>query len=102
MMKELCSIQMENMISVRSEKGIKHMLKQKIKLMTDSVSDISKDRAEALGIHLLYMPITIEGKALREETDFTKEEFYKWDSMLSMLWRKSISVLIFLETTVHE
>ena len=53
------------------------MLKQKIKLMTDSVSDISKDRAEALGIHLLYMPITIEGKALREETDFTKEEFYK-------------------------
>ena len=53
------------------------MLKQKIKLMTDSVSDISKDRAEALGIHLLYMPITIEGKALREETDFTKEEFYQ-------------------------
>ena len=53
------------------------MLKQKIKLMTDSVSDISKDRAEALGIHLLYMPITIEGKALREETDFSKEEFYK-------------------------
>ena len=53
------------------------MLKQKIKLMTDSVSDISKDRAEALGIHLLYMPITIEEKALREEIDFTKEEFYK-------------------------
>ncbi len=52
------------------------MLKQKIKLMTDSVSDISKDRAEALGIRMLYMPITIEGKALREETDFTKEEFY--------------------------
>lgn len=53
------------------------MLKQKIKLMTDSVSDISKDRAETLGIHLLYMPISIEGKALREEIDFTKEEFYK-------------------------
>ena len=53
------------------------MLKQKIKLMTDSVSDISKDRAEALGIHLLYMPITFEGKALREEIDFTKEEFYE-------------------------
>ncbi len=53
------------------------MLKQKIKLMTDSVSDISKDRAEALGIHMLYMPITIDGKACREELDFTKEEFYK-------------------------
>ena len=45
------------------------MLKQKIKLMTDSVSDISKERAEALGIHLLYMPITVEGKALREELE---------------------------------
>ncbi len=53
------------------------MLKQKIKLMTDSVSDISKDRAEALGIHMLYMPITIEGKPLREEIDFTKEQFYQ-------------------------
>lgn len=53
------------------------MLKQKIKLMTDSVSDISKEEAEALGIHMLYIPIMIEGKALREELDFTKEEFYK-------------------------
>ena len=53
------------------------MLKQKIKLMTDSVSDISKDRAETLGIRMLYMPITVEGKALREEIDFTKEEFYQ-------------------------
>lgn len=53
------------------------MLKQKIKLMTDSVSDISKAEAESLGIHMLYIPITIEGQALREELDFTKEEFYK-------------------------
>ena len=53
------------------------MLKQKIKLMTDSVSDISKDRAEALGIHMVYMPITVDGKGYREELDFSKEEFYK-------------------------
>ena len=53
------------------------MLKQKIKLMTDSVSDISKEQAEALGIHMLYIPITVEGKPLREELDFTKEEFYE-------------------------
>ena len=53
------------------------MLKQKIKLMTDSVSDISKEVAEALGIAMLYMPITIDGKALREEIDFTKDEFYQ-------------------------
>ena len=53
------------------------MLKQKIKLMTDSVSDISKERADALGIYMLYMPITIEGEAKREELDFTREEFYE-------------------------
>ncbi len=52
------------------------MLKQKIKLMTDSVSDISKERAEAMGIHMLYFPVIIEGKSLREELDFSKEEFY--------------------------
>lgn len=53
------------------------MLKQKIKLMTDSVSDIAKARAEELGIYMLCMPITIDGKALREELDFTKDEFYE-------------------------
>lgn len=53
------------------------MLKSKIKLMTDSVSDISKEQAEALGIRMLCIPITIEGQPLREELDFTKEEFYR-------------------------
>ncbi|MBQ8921192.1 MAG: DegV family protein [Oscillospiraceae bacterium] len=53
------------------------MLKTKIKLMTDSVSDIGRERAEALGIRLLCMPVTVDGKPLREEVDFTKEEFYK-------------------------
>ena len=41
------------------------MLKSKIKLMTDSVSDISRELAESLGIRMLYIPITIEGKPLR-------------------------------------
>ena len=53
------------------------MLKSKIKLMTDSVSDISRELAESLGIRMLYIPITIEGKPLREEIDFTKEQFYE-------------------------
>lgn len=53
------------------------MLKQKIMLMTDSVSDINKETAETLGIKMLCMPITVDGQALREETDFTKEEFYR-------------------------
>ena len=53
------------------------MKKPKIKLITDSVSDISKDLAERLGIRMLYIPITVDGKPLREELDFSKEEFYR-------------------------
>lgn len=53
------------------------MLKTRIKLMTDSVSDIGKERADALGIHLMCMPITVDGKPLREEIDFSKDEFYQ-------------------------
>lgn len=51
--------------------------KSKIVLMTDSVSDIGKKTADELGIRLLCMPITVDGTALREEIDFTKDEFYK-------------------------
>ncbi|MCQ2416543.1 MAG: DegV family protein [Oscillospiraceae bacterium] len=53
------------------------MTTQKIKLMTDSVSDISKEQAEEYGIHMLYMAITVDGQGYREELDFTKEKFYK-------------------------
>ena len=53
------------------------MRKSKIKLMTDSVSDISKELADQLGIRMLYIPITVDGKPMREELDFTKEEFYR-------------------------
>lgn len=53
------------------------MRKQNIRLMTDSVSDIPKETAEALGIQMLYMPITVDGQPMREELDFTKQEFYK-------------------------
>ena len=52
------------------------MRKQNIRLMTDSVSDITREQADALGISLLCMPITVDGQALREIEDFTKEEFY--------------------------
>jgi len=51
--------------------------KSKIVLMTDSVSDIGRQAAEELGIRMLYMPITVDGVAMREELDFTKEQFYE-------------------------
>lgn len=53
------------------------MRKEKIMLMTDSVSDITREQAEALGIRMLCFPITVDGVAYREAQDFTKEEFYK-------------------------
>lgn len=52
------------------------MRKEKIKLMTDSASDIPKDTAAELGIKLLCFPITVDGVSYREVEDFTKEEFY--------------------------
>lgn len=53
------------------------MHKQRIKLMTDSCSDIGKELAEQLGIHLNYVSIFVDGKEYREEMDFSKEEFYR-------------------------
>ena len=35
---------------------------KKIALMCDSSADITKEEAEKLGIHVLRMPITINGK----------------------------------------
>lgn len=52
------------------------MRKEKIKLMTDSCSDIPKNVAEELGIKMLCFPITVDGVSYREVQDFSKEEFY--------------------------
>ena len=40
---------------------------KKIALMCDSSADITKEEAEKLGIHVLRMPITINGKEFIEE-----------------------------------
>jgi len=53
------------------------MRKEKIKLMTDSCSDITAELAESLGIKMLCFPITVDGISYREVQDFTKEEFYE-------------------------
>lgn len=48
----------------------------KIKLMTDTCSDIPKELADELGILMLCFPVTVDGQSFREVQDFTKEEFY--------------------------
>ncbi len=50
---------------------------QKIKMMTDSTSDIDLETAEALGIKMLCFPVTVDGVGYRERLDFSKQDFYK-------------------------
>ncbi len=53
------------------------MRKERIKLLTDSCSDILPQQAEEMDIQILCFPITVDGKSYRETIDFTKEEFYE-------------------------
>lgn len=48
----------------------------KIKIMTDSASDIPFDKEKELDIHVLNFPVVVEGKGYHERADFTYEKFY--------------------------
>ena len=47
---------------------------KKIALMCDSSADITKEEAEKLGIHVLRMPITINGKEFIEEETLSDQD----------------------------
>jgi DegV family protein with EDD domain len=49
---------------------------QKIKILTDSGSDVRKDIAEQLNIEILRFNVNVDGKDYRDGEDFTTEEFY--------------------------
>ena len=49
---------------------------QKIKIVTDSASDIPQEDLEALGIEMLSIPIAVDGKGYFERKSFSIEEFY--------------------------
>lgn len=49
----------------------------KIKIITDSASDISPVQAAEHNIHVIGFPITVGDKGYREHVDFTREEFYE-------------------------
>lgn len=53
------------------------MIMQKVKLLTDSACDISKEDEAKSGIKILGFPITIDGKGYRERESFDNEAFYK-------------------------
>ncbi len=48
----------------------------KIKLITDTASDLPLKQAEELGIELLSFHISINGDSYQEQRDLSKEEFY--------------------------
>ena len=51
---------------------------QKIKIITDSASDIPQQDLEALGIEMLSIPIAVDGKGYFERKSFTIEEFTRF------------------------
>lgn len=49
----------------------------KIKLITDTASDLPLEKAEELGIELLSFNISINNESYQEQRDLSKEEFYE-------------------------
>lgn len=49
----------------------------RIKIMTDSASDIPKELEKQYDIRILSFPVTVGDKGYLERVDFTNEEFYK-------------------------
>ena len=48
----------------------------KIKLITDTASDIELAQAEAYGVDMLSFSINLDGESYQEQRDLSKEEFY--------------------------
>lgn len=71
---------------------------QEIKIITDTACDIPKDTAKELDITKVPIPITVDGKPLYEEIDFTPEKFYEiLDSSKEMPKTSHIPAFVFLE-----
>ena len=51
-------------------------MKSNVAILTDTNSGITIKKAEEMGIHLILMPILIDGKVYLEEKDISKEEFF--------------------------
>lgn len=49
----------------------------KVAVVTDSNSGITQQQAKDLGIHVIPMPFTINGKDYFEDIDLTQQEFYE-------------------------
>ena len=50
----------------------------KIKIMTDTASDISLETAEKYGIHLIPLNLMLDGKAVKDKYEISNKEFYEY------------------------
>lgn len=50
---------------------------QRIKIMTDSASDLPNEVARELGIDIIPIPIAVDGRGYLEGVDFTPHQFYQ-------------------------
>ena len=50
---------------------------QKIKFVTDSISDITKADEKKLGIKIMSIPVEIDKSVRLERLDFSPDEFYR-------------------------
>ncbi len=48
----------------------------KIAVVTDSTAYLTKEEQEKYNIHVVPIPLTIDGQSYREGVDITNEEFY--------------------------
>ena len=75
----------------------------KVKIMTDSASDVSVAQAEKYGITLINFWIVIGDKTFKENEEYTTEEFYKLlDSSPEMPHTSQITVMDYLEAYEKE
>lgn len=49
----------------------------KIAIVTDSTSYLSKEEQEKYGIHIVHMPVMIDGKSYEEGVNISTDEFYE-------------------------
>lgn len=78
---------------------------QKIKIITDSTSDITKEQEKKLGIKVMCFPVTVDGVSYRERIDFTNEQFYRMmDNAKEMPTTSQLTAFEILEVfrSLHE
>lgn len=52
-------------------------MKSNVAILTDTNSGITMQKAEELGVHLILMPILIDGEVYLEEKDIQKDFFFE-------------------------